>query len=255
MIRSSVVWIFVKSRNVCLSDWGQMCSDFDLKTCLSLSRCRRHYDFAKSWLIWSLHRCCHKILQSSFTSSVSIQASSTVSTLKREPRAMVMQPWKMQTEPLHQQIRDSSFNGMPRAFIDRAAGGGSCHRSIRNDRLSKLRLNSWPGSGGLIGPCSCILGATSRMFGGCGPEISVFSPVIAFGCCCVLFDGRFKRASTQWAERCSCKQNFRLCRPQSIRCTNSICRWEMPRAFECDLCWRDFWIWSDRKKGWLFQNA
>ena len=43
----------------------------------------------------------------------------------------------------------------------------------------------------------CILGTRAWLTRDYGLEISVFSPPIAFGCCCILFDGRGQRTSTQ----------------------------------------------------------
>ena len=39
----------------------------------------------------------------------------------------------------------------------------------------------------------CILGTSAWLSSDCGPEISVFSPVIAFGCCSILFYGGGQR--------------------------------------------------------------
>ena len=71
---------------------------------------------------------------------------------------------------------DSSFNGMP-DVVDRAAGGD--HVTDRSEMIDfQVEIEQLAGVGWLIGPCSCILGATSRMFGGCGPEISVLVPLL-----------------------------------------------------------------------------
>ena len=54
----------------------------------------------------------------------------------------------------------------------------------------KLKARQDP-QGQSRGPC--ILGTSAWLSSDRGPEISVFSPVIAFDCCSILFDGRGQR--------------------------------------------------------------